>query len=61
MTIPYFEVVAFSDRQFAGNPAGVCVLAAWLPDPAMQAIAAENNLSETASSSTVGRISISAG
>jgi PhzF family phenazine biosynthesis protein len=48
MTIPYFEVVAFTNRQFAGNPAGVCVLAEWLPDTAMQAIAAENNLPETA-------------
>jgi PhzF family phenazine biosynthesis protein len=48
MTIPYFEVLAFTNRQFAGNPAGVCVLAEWLPDTAMQAIAAENNLPETA-------------
>lgn len=48
MTIPFFEVVAFSDRLFAGNPAGVCLLAEWLPDSQMQAIAAENNLAETA-------------
>lgn len=48
MTIPYFEVVAFTNRQFAGNPAGVCVLAESLPDAAMQAIAAENNLPATA-------------
>jgi PhzF family phenazine biosynthesis protein len=48
MTIPYFEVAAFTDRPFAGNPAGVCVLKEWLPDAAMQAIAAENNLAETA-------------
>ena len=48
MTIPYFEVAAFTNRQFAGNPAGVCVLAEWLPDTVLQAIAAENNLPETA-------------
>jgi len=49
MTIPYFEVVAFTDRPFAGNPAGVCLLPdEWLPDEVMQGIAAENNLAETA-------------
>lgn len=48
MKIPYFEVVAFTNRQFAGNPAGVCVLYEWLPDAAMQSIAAENNLPATA-------------
>jgi PhzF family phenazine biosynthesis protein len=48
MTIPYFEVAAFTDRPFAGNPAGVCILDEWLPDDVMQAIAAENNLAETA-------------
>ena len=48
MTIPYFEVVAFTNRQFAGNPAGVCLLADPLPDATMQAIAAENNLPATA-------------
>jgi PhzF family phenazine biosynthesis protein len=47
MTIPYFEVAAFTDRPFAGNPAGVCVLTEWLPDAAMQSIAAENNLPAT--------------
>ncbi|MGH8163179.1 MAG: PhzF family phenazine biosynthesis protein [Rhodanobacteraceae bacterium] len=48
MTIPFFEVSAFTDRLFAGNPAGVCLLDEWLPDAQMQAIAAENNLAETA-------------
>lgn len=48
MTIPYYEVAAFTDRPFAGNPAGVCILDEWLPDDVMQAIAAENNLAETA-------------
>lgn len=48
MTIPYFEVAAFTSRPFAGNSAGVCLLSEWLPDAAMLAIAAENNLPETA-------------
>jgi PhzF family phenazine biosynthesis protein len=49
MTIPYFEVFAFTDKLFAGNPAGVCVLSdAWLEGELMQRIAAENNLPETA-------------
>ena len=48
MTIPYYEVLAFSDRLFAGNPAGICILEEWLPDPLLQKIAAENNLAETA-------------
>lgn len=48
MKIPYFEVAAFTPRPFAGNPAGVCVLHDWLSDETLQAIAAENNLSETA-------------
>jgi PhzF family phenazine biosynthesis protein len=48
MELPIYQVDAFTDRLFAGNPAAVCPLDAWLPDAAMQAIAAENNLSETA-------------
>ncbi len=48
MSIPYFQVDAFTSRLFAGNPAGVCLLAVWLPDEMMQSIASENNLSETA-------------
>ena len=46
--IPFYQVDAFADRAFAGNPAAVCLLAAFLPDQQMQAIAAENNLAETA-------------
>ena len=46
--IPYFQVDAFADRPFSGNPAGVCLLAGWLPDATMQAIAAEVALSATA-------------
>ncbi len=48
MTLRFVQVDAFADRPFTGNPAAVIPLDAWLPDPAMQAIAEENNLSETA-------------
>jgi PhzF family phenazine biosynthesis protein len=43
-----FQVDAFTTRLFGGNPAAVMPLTAFLPDAHMQAIAAENNLSETA-------------
>jgi PhzF family phenazine biosynthesis protein len=45
---PITQVDAFADRPFAGNPAAVMPLEAWLPDETLQAIAMENNLSETA-------------
>lgn len=45
---PFFQVDAFAERPFAGNPAAVMPLDHWLPDEVMQAISAENNLSETA-------------
>jgi len=48
MTIPFYQIDAFTDRLFGGNPAGVCPLEKWLPDETMQKIAMENNLSETA-------------
>lgn len=48
MNLPLFQIDAFSTRIFGGNPAAVCPLEAWLPDELMQAIASENNLSETA-------------
>lgn len=48
MRIPIFQVDAFADRPFTGNPAAVMPLEAWLPDATLQAIAEENNLSETA-------------
>jgi PhzF family phenazine biosynthesis protein len=48
MKIPIFQVDAFASRLFAGNPAAVCPLEQWLDDKRLQAIAAENNLSETA-------------
>jgi len=47
-SIPMYQIDAFSDRIFAGNPAAVCVLDEWLADDVMQSIAAENNLAETA-------------
>jgi PhzF family phenazine biosynthesis protein len=48
MEIPIYQVDAFTSTVFSGNPAAVCPLEKWLPDATMQAIAAENNLSETA-------------
>ncbi len=48
MRIPYYEVAAFTSKPFGGNPAGVCLLPAWLPNATLQNIAAENNLAETA-------------
>jgi PhzF family phenazine biosynthesis protein len=48
MKIPFFQVDAFAEKQFHGNPAGVCRLESWLPDEVLQQIAEENNLSETA-------------
>jgi PhzF family phenazine biosynthesis protein len=48
MHIPIYQVDAFTGRLFAGNPAAVCPLEEWLEDGVLQAIAAENNLSETA-------------
>jgi PhzF family phenazine biosynthesis protein len=48
MAIPYYQVDAFTDELFAGNPAGVCILSAVLGDSLMQKIAAENRHSETA-------------
>src|SRR5258708_4202677 len=46
--IRIYQVDAFSRQVFSGNPAAVCPLEEWLPDNQMQAIAGENNLSETA-------------
>lgn len=45
---PLFQVDAFAEGVFSGNPAAVVPLDAWLPDATLAAIAAENNLSETA-------------
>ena len=48
MRIPFRQVDAFADAPFTGNPAAVMLLGEWLPDAVLQAIAAENNLAETA-------------
>jgi PhzF family phenazine biosynthesis protein len=48
MKIPIYQVDAFTDTLFSGNPAAVCPLDEWLPDEVMQKIAMENNLAETA-------------
>ncbi|GAC1446842.1 MAG: PhzF family phenazine biosynthesis protein [Pyrinomonadaceae bacterium] len=48
MNIPLYQVDAFTDKVFAGNPAAVCPLENWLPDDVLQNIARENNLAETA-------------
>lgn len=48
MGFPYYQVDAFTRQVFAGNPAGVCLLADWPEEELLQRIAAENNLSETA-------------
>ncbi len=48
MQLTIFQVDAFSERLFGGNPAAVIPLPDWLPDATLQAVAAENNLSETA-------------
>ena len=48
MKIPIYQVDAFTDQLFGGNPAAVCPLEEWPDSQTMQNIAAENNLSETA-------------
>jgi PhzF family phenazine biosynthesis protein len=48
LQIPIYQIDAFADAPFGGNPAAICPLKEWLADDVMQAIAMENNLSETA-------------
>lgn len=48
MKLKLWQIDAFSDRPFGGNPAAVVPLESWLEVAHMQAIAAENNLAETA-------------
>ena len=48
MIISQYQVDAFANSVFEGNPAAVCPLDTWLDDTVMQSIAAENNLAETA-------------
>ena len=46
--IAIYQVDAFTSAVFSGNPAAVCPLENWLDASVMQAVAAENNLAETA-------------
>ncbi|MBL7699018.1 MAG: PhzF family phenazine biosynthesis protein [Chitinophagaceae bacterium] len=48
MKLKIYQLDAFTNKLFSGNPAAVCPLEKWLPDEKLQAIAAENNLAETA-------------
>lgn len=48
MKLPLYQIDAFTGRMFRGNPAAVVLLDDWLPDATLLAIAAENNLAETA-------------
>jgi PhzF family phenazine biosynthesis protein len=48
MKLRIWQVDAFAERPFAGNPAAIMPLRRWLPDSVLQAIANENNLAETA-------------
>ena len=48
MELAIYQIDAFAERRFAGNPAAVIPLQSWLPDATLQAVAAENNLAETA-------------
>jgi PhzF family phenazine biosynthesis protein len=48
MQLDVYQIDAFSDRPFAGNPAGVVPLKSWLPDATLQSIATEINQAETA-------------
>ena len=48
MDVPIYQVDAFTSAVFSGNPAAICPLENWLGDKDLQAIARENNLSETA-------------
>jgi PhzF family phenazine biosynthesis protein len=48
LQVPLFQIDAFTSRRFAGNPAAVMPLPRFPSDEVLQAIAAENNLAETA-------------
>lgn len=48
MKLSIYQVDAFTNKVFGGNPAAICPLEEWLPDDTLLAIAEENNLSETA-------------
>ena len=55
MRLPVYQIDAFTSKLFGGNPAAVCPLESWPGDAVLQAIAAENNLAETAFIVPVGR------
>jgi len=48
MKVKLYQIDAFTDKVFSGNPAAVCILDKWIDDKTMQNISAENNLAETA-------------
>lgn len=48
MKLPIYQIDAFAEAPFQGNPAAVCPLPQWLPESLLQSVAMENNLSETA-------------
>jgi predicted PhzF superfamily epimerase YddE/YHI9 len=48
MKLTIYQVDAFAESVFQGNPAAVCPLNEWLPDEILLKVAAENNLAETA-------------
>lgn len=48
MKITFYQVDAFTDKIFSGNPAAVCVMPEWLSDDTLPKIAKENNLPVTA-------------
>ena len=48
VSLPFYQVDAFTSSAFGGNPAAVMPLTEWLPDATLLAIAEENNLAETA-------------
>ncbi len=48
MKLPIYQIDAFAEKRFEGNPAAICPLTKWLDDEILQSIAAEINLSETA-------------
>ena len=48
MELVIYQVDAFAEQRFQGNPAAVVPLTSWLPDQLLQNIALENNLAETA-------------
>ena len=48
MVLDIYQIDAFTDTMFGGNPAAICPLEEWLPDDILLNLAKENNLAETA-------------